>query len=183
MERQHVRAAFDCGDHSLNQYIQQFAWQNQNRYGIGTTYVMVNTLMPPILADGPIVIGYYTLAMTEVPTLGLPANLGRFPYKMVPAVLIARLAVVKQLRGKGLGTQLLRDAIERTLAIGQNVGCRCIVVDAYPTALDWYKKFGFIVVNDPVSASSTYKMILDLRTVTKALFTKQSTAISGIPDF
>jgi GNAT superfamily N-acetyltransferase len=93
------------------------------------------------------------------------------------------LAVVKQLRGKGLGTQLLRDAIERTLAIGQNVGCRCIVVDAYPTALDWYKKFGFIVVNDPVSASSTYKMILDLRTVTKALFTKQSTAISGIPDF
>jgi GNAT superfamily N-acetyltransferase len=144
---------------------------------------MVNTLMPSILADGPIVIGYYTLAMTEVPTVGLPANFRKLPYKMVPAVLIARLAVTKHLRGSGLGTRLLVDAIERALAIGQNVACRCIVVDAYPTAIDWYKKFGFIMVSDVPSISPTSKMVLDLRSVTKALFAKHNAAFSGPPDF
>jgi GNAT superfamily N-acetyltransferase len=135
---------------------------------------MVNPLMPSALMAGPPVIGYYTLAMSEVPTLGLPASFGKLPYKMVPAILIARLAVDKNLRGHGLGTRLLGDAIERALAIGKDIGCRCIVVDAYPSAVDWYKKFGFITVNDPSPNSSTCKMILDLLTVTKGLLAKQS---------
>lgn len=176
LERQHVRAVFDCGDAALNLYIRQFAWQNQTRYGIGTTYVMVDPLMPGILTPGPVVIGYYTLAMSEVPTLELSTHFGRLPYKMVPAILIARLAVDKHFRGKRLGAYLLGDAIERALVIEQNIGCRCIVVDAYPSAVDWYKKFGFIKVSDPAPNSSTCKMILDLRTVTKGLLTKEGDA-------
>ncbi|MGA9644892.1 MAG: GNAT family N-acetyltransferase, partial [Candidatus Korobacteraceae bacterium] len=110
---------------------------------------MVNPIMPDIPAAGSTVVGYYTLAMSEVPTFDLPDRFGKLPYKMVPAILIARLAVDKTLHGKGLGTCLLGDAIGRSLSIGQMAGCRCIVVDAYSSAADWYKKFGFVAVNQP----------------------------------
>jgi len=170
LERQRCRDAFDCGDSALNRYIHQFAWQNQNRFGLGITYVMVNDLMPPGLGFGPYVVGYYTLAMSEVPTASLAAaNLGKLPYKMVPAVLLARLAVDKEMRGRGLGTRLLGDAVARSVEIGQTVGCRCIVVDAYPSAVHWYTKFGFVVVSDSEPGFANCKMILDLRTATAAL--------------
>jgi predicted GNAT family N-acyltransferase len=134
---------------------------------------MVNPILPDTPAAGATVVGYYTLAMSEVPTFDLPDRFGKLPYKMVPSILIARLAVDNSLRGKGLGTYLLGDAIGRCLAIGQTVGCRCIVVDAYDSAADWYKKFGFVAVNESRLGCPTCRMILDLLTVAKGLPTDQ----------
>jgi predicted N-acetyltransferase YhbS len=59
-------------------------------------------------------------------------------------MLLARLAVDKRFTGKGLGTELLRDALFRTIAAADIAGLRAVVVDAKDEAVkQFYVKFGF----------------------------------------
>lgn len=62
----------------------------------------------------------------------------------VPVMLLARLAVDRRFAGKGLGTELLRDALLRTLSAADIAGLRAVVVDAKDEAAKgFYEKFGF----------------------------------------
>jgi predicted N-acetyltransferase YhbS len=68
-------------------------------------------------------------------------GLARHP---VPVILLARVAVDKRFSGKGLGTELLRDALLRTLEAANIAGLRAVIVDAKSEAAKrFYKKFGF----------------------------------------
>jgi len=165
LEKHHIRATFDCGDLALNDYFRRYAWQNQVRHQIGATYVAVDESQPQVA------IGYYTLAMTEISSdslLELSAALKSLPYPAIPAVLLARLAVDRRFNGRGLGRKLLADAFHRSLQIGRQVGCRCLIVDAYPSAVDWYAKFGLIEIPGARLGANTRKMFVDLRTIEKA---------------
>jgi GNAT superfamily N-acetyltransferase len=166
LEKHHVsRETFDCGDLALNEYIRRYAWQNQVRHQVGTTYVAADERQPLW------VIGYYTLAMTEIRSDSVPeasAALRSLPYAAIPAILLARLAVDARFNGRGLGRKLLADAFRRSVEIGRQVGCRCLIVDAYPGAVDWYARFGFIQIEGARSGAATQKMIIDLRTVAKS---------------
>lgn len=165
LEKQHIRATFDCGDLTLNDYLRRYAWQNQERHQMGTTYVAVDESQPLV------VIGYYTLAMSEISSHSLPelsAALKRFPYVAIPAVLLARLAVDVRFNRHGLGRKLLADAFNRSLRAGKQVGCRCLIVDAYPRAVDWYAKFGLVEIQGTRLGADTKRMFIDLRTIEKA---------------
>jgi GNAT superfamily N-acetyltransferase len=157
----HVRATFNCGDLALDEYLKEHAWQNQERHLVGTTYVAVDESEPRV------VVGYYTLAMTAIPCKLIPGLKG-LPYSDVPGMLLARLAVDLRFARRGLGPQLLADAFERALNIGYQVGCRCLIVDAFPTAVTWYQKFGLLKVEGGAPSSRTTRMFIDLRTVAKA---------------
>jgi hypothetical protein len=88
LEKSHITAAFDCGDRALNDYLRVYAWQNQQRYQVGITYDAADESKPEI------VIGYYTLAMSEIPSgSSVPEALKHLPYPTMPAILLARLAV------------------------------------------------------------------------------------------
>ena len=67
-------------------------------------------------------------------------------HPMVPALKIARLAVAKHLRTKlrGFGTELVRFAHDKALNLAEGVGCRLLTVDAYPRAVEFYQKLGFL---------------------------------------
>jgi hypothetical protein len=61
---------------------------------------------------------------------------GRYPQ---PVALLARLGVSIDYEGLGLGAGLLQDVIARTHALGEQVGCRGLVVHAETTqARDFY---------------------------------------------
>src|SRR5438552_18851975 len=106
LERSHDRSQFDCGIEPLNVYLKQYALQNQKK-GIVRNYVTCR---------GTRVVGYYSLAYGSVAQVDAPPALskgiGRYP---IPVMILARLAVDLQERGKGLGDALLKDAILRTL--------------------------------------------------------------------
>ena len=169
LAKDHDRAAFDCGDPELNKYLRLFAGQNQFKHLVGTTYVASKQDQPFII------LGYYTLAATSIPFYSLVEfpNLRNLPYKDVPAVLLARLAVSRQFQNQGIGHQLLGDAIKRTLDLTQTIGCRCLIVDAYPDAVNWYSKFGIAPLGSDPADSPTCRMLLDLRTA--ALAVKRAT--------
>jgi ribosomal protein S18 acetylase RimI-like enzyme len=58
--------------------------------------------------------------------------------------LLARLALQEHLQGRGLGTQLLVDALTRAVAAVTAVGGRFIVVDAIDEpASEFYERHGF----------------------------------------
>lgn len=162
LEHSHLVEQFDCGDSALNDYIRRYAWQNQVRYQVGVTHVAVDETQQDL------VIGYHTLASSRISRDVLLAVSGRLPYQDVPAILLGRLAVDTRFRGRGLGEALLAHALGRALELRQYVGCRCVIVDAYPEAARWYAKYGFVPIPGEPSDSPTQKMFLDLRTIEKA---------------
>ena len=62
----------------------------------------------------------------------------------MPVVLLARLAVDRTVRGRGLGGWLLRDAMLRTLAAADSIGVRALLVQAIDDeARRFYIQHGF----------------------------------------
>ncbi|MHB8293967.1 MAG: GNAT family N-acetyltransferase, partial [Acidimicrobiales bacterium] len=78
---------------------------------------------------GPIV-AYFTLAGHVIERQDLPHGIGRGSPDRIPAVLIARLALHRDLRGRGLGGVLLADASRRIVDATDIVAARLVVVDA-----------------------------------------------------
>ena len=135
LARAHDRNVFDCGVPALNEYLKQYALQNQKKHA-ARTYVATR---------GKRIFGYYTLACGSVAPDEAPpsvrAGLAKHP---IPVILLARLAVDVTERGRGLGAWLLKDALLRTLQATEIAGLRAMIVHAKDdTAKRFYEKYGF----------------------------------------
>ena len=136
----HLREHFDCGTEELNVYLRERASQDIKRKACGC-WVLVHREYP----DMPI--GYYTLSPEGVEyqdLLSLPkAEFKKLPrYKRVGAVLLGRLAVHKDFKGKGYGAILLIDAMER--AHRSEIPSVLMVTDPKDKKAEaFYRKYGF----------------------------------------
>ena len=82
---------------------------------------------------------------------------------MVPATLLARLAVDKNHSGKGIGETLLVDALYRSLSHSHEIGSVVVVVDAKDAAArNFYKHFSFIEFNE-----QPYRLYIPMATIEK----------------
>lgn len=155
--------AFDCGDDPLNNYLKRHAWANQQKSSIGVTYVAIDEGAPRT------VLGYFTLATASVPRDAFPRKYvrGLPPYDL-PLILLARLAVDRRFSGKGLGHALISEAFKIALRVADDVGCRCIITDAYRERTDWYARYGFIPL-EGAAETGPHRMFLDIRTLRLAL--------------
>ena len=154
---------FDCGDQPLNHYLQRYAWTNQEKSSIGVSYVAVDEGAPRT------VLGYFTLAMASVPRDTFPKKYvrGLPPYDL-PLILLARLAVDRRFSGRGLGHALISEALRIGMRVSDEVGCRCIIADAYRDRVSWYERYGFVAI-EGAAESGPQRMFLDVRTVRAAL--------------
>lgn len=76
-------------------------------------------------------VGYYALSTAEEQRVLLPtAKLRKGMPERVPLMLLGRLAIDANYRGKGLGAGLLIDALRRCLAASVIAGVRAIVTHA-----------------------------------------------------
>lgn len=154
---------FDCGDEPLNNYLRRYAWSNQEKSSIGVTCVAVDE------DSARLVLGYFTLAMASVPRESFPKKYVRgLPSYDLPLVLLARLAVDRRFAGRGLGDALISEAFRICLRVADEVGCRCIITDAYRNRVGWYAKYGFVPIEGGAE-SGPQRMFLDIRTVRAAL--------------
>ena len=134
----HERTAFSCGAAGLDRYLREHASQDIKR-DVARVFVAVR---PETTA----ICGYYSLSATSFQRDELPAEQGRkLPRYPVPAVLLGRLAVDRDVQGSGLGEFLLMDAMYRTLLATQVMAVHAMVVDAKDAAAaKFYRKYGFI---------------------------------------
>lgn len=133
------RSGFDCGEASLNDYLQRFARQNSKR-GSSKTYVA---------APENSVLGYFTLCAGSVALENFPL-LGRkgLP-RLVPVVHLARLAVDQGTQGQGLGEALLLGALETSLSVADIIGVMGIEVWAInDSARAFYGRYNFQTLED-----------------------------------
>lgn len=135
----HDRDGFCSGTEPLDRYLKAQASQDVKRR-LSQCFVA--------LEEGRIA-GYYTLSATSIPLDRLPLDLAkRLPrYPSIPAIRMGRLAVDQAFRGRGLGGELLADALAR--AAGAEVGAYAMVVDAKDDqATGFYRHHGFIPFED-----------------------------------
>ncbi len=111
-------------------------------------------------------VGYITLVCGEVKVNDGDVNLVEedYDYLQYPAIKIARLAVVDGTRLSGIGKTL----VEISLGIAKStvcpaVGCRFVMVDSKQSAVEFYKKCGFTLLNTQANlALENPVMFLDL---------------------
>ena len=131
----HDLGPFDSGQPDLDRWLREHARSAEARR-TARTFVWLD--------DAGSVIAYYTIAAHLLQRADLPRSIGRGNPNHIPAVLLARLALVRTLPGQGLGGALLADALTRIVAATSVVAARFVVVDAIdePAAL-FYERHGF----------------------------------------
>jgi GNAT superfamily N-acetyltransferase len=135
----HDVSRFSNGVHpSLDQWLRERARASE---GLSArTYVVCTTAEPDR------VVGYFSIAAALEGRNALPsAKIRRGMPERVPLLLIGRLAVDAEWRGRGLGSALLSNALTRCLAASEIAGVRAIVAHAIDeTAVGFYERHGFI---------------------------------------
>ncbi|WP_407517570.1 GNAT family N-acetyltransferase [Elizabethkingia anophelis] len=156
LSSEHNKKDFSCGEDLLDRYLKQQANQDIKK-GLATCTVIID--------NNNKVVGYYTLSSSSVEKDSLPEDLSKkFPpsYSSLPCVLLGRLAVDEDHKGKRLGELLLMDALTKCLSTSREIGILCVVVDPLnDKAIAFYKKYGFIEL--PTSG----KMMISIKTIEK----------------
>jgi predicted N-acetyltransferase YhbS len=97
-----------------------------------------------VTCRGGRVVGFYALASASVDRADTPGRVRRNMPDPVPVILLSRLAIDVEDHGRGLGAQLLRDAITRSVAAARIVGVRALLVHSlHDQAPEFYAHFGF----------------------------------------
>ena len=138
----HERGQFSCGQQMLDRFIRELVTQYEKRQ-LGRTFVLVRP-------DSPTVLGYYTLAASSLAFEVVPKSLVKhLPKHPIPTILLARLAVDQSLQGRGLGADLLMNALERAAALSTSIGIHFVEVDAIDEkARQFYERYGFTPLID-----------------------------------
>jgi GNAT superfamily N-acetyltransferase len=136
----HDVSEFSCGKPSLGHWLKTRALSNQDK---GFTAVLV-------VHEADRVIGYYGLAPTAVVPSVLPRSIrtGQ-PPDPVPCLLLGQLATDVAWTGKGIGTGLLKHALQRCVTAASLIGGRALIVNAVDDeAGEFWKRRGFIPSKD-----------------------------------
>jgi len=122
-------AEFDSGERSLDDWLRKRAVTNQAT-GASRCFVTCRDTR---------VVGYYALATGSVQRLETSRRIGQGMPEPIPVVLLGRLAVDRKEQGRSLGSNLLRDAITRTVEAAEIIGLRALLVHALnERARDFY---------------------------------------------
>jgi GNAT superfamily N-acetyltransferase len=130
----HELDAFDSGVAPLDDWLKRRARRNEAE-GASRTFV---------IRAGRRVVGYYSLAAGSILHSAATGRVRRNMPDPVPVLLLGRLAVDRGWHGRGLGADLLYDAVLRALGAAESVGVRAILVHAISAeAKAFYEKHGF----------------------------------------
>jgi GNAT superfamily N-acetyltransferase len=152
----HDLAGFDCGEASLNHWLQRRAAANQAS-GASRTYVV---------CEGRSVVAFYALASSAVTTAAAPGRFRRNMPDPVPVVVLGRLAVATPHRGQGLGRALFQDAALRVIHAADAIGIRGMMVHALSEeAKAFYLHLG--LEESPLDPMTLMATVADLRATTQ----------------
>lgn len=137
----HDRAAFDCGEPLLNDFLRTKAAKHQTQR-VSRSFVLTDDAEPERI------LGYYSLSNSQIAREHLREEEAKsLPRHPIPAVMLARLAVDKTQQGKRYGEWLLMDAIKRCALVGQQSGVYALLVEAKnEVAKRFYERFGFAAI-------------------------------------
>lgn len=157
-----VSRVFTCGDADLDDFFKNDSL-HYTGHKLASTY---------IVEDSDDLLAYFSIAndRISVDCFDRSSAFSKFRKRFVntkrirgyPAVKICRLAVNDFLRKNGIGTEII-NFLKATFHKRQRSACRFLTVDAYRSSVDFYRKNGFIPINDIIdSRKCTVSMYFDL---------------------
>jgi GNAT superfamily N-acetyltransferase len=155
LRRDHPVDGFNCGRDELDRFLIRYAFGNQQA-NASQTYLGLHDAE---------VIGFCCLVVGEVAYADAPERLAKgLARHPVPIMLLARLAVRTDWRGRGIGAGLLKDAMRRTLQAADIGGIRAFAVHAKDaSARRFYEHFDFTA--SPTDPLHLFLLIKDLRRI------------------
>ncbi|WP_193185842.1 GNAT family N-acetyltransferase [Nisaea sediminum] len=145
--RKHDRAAFSSGIRSIDNYLKLTAKKHDLN-----DHAKIFVVTEP---DSEKVIGFYALSSHSVSQKIVPIGIARNApnHGNIPCVFLSMIGVDKAHQGKGIGTGLLIDAMNRVARRSADVGTAAIVLDVLVDAqddeetirrrLNFYQNMGF----------------------------------------
>lgn len=136
----HDVSQFSCGKPALDHWLKTRALPNQQK---GFTAVLV-------VHENSRVVGYYGLAPTAVVPNTLPRSIRTSqPPDPVPCLLLAQLATDLHWAARGIGTGLLKHALQRSVTAANLIGGRALMVNAIDAeAAAFWRRRGFLPSKD-----------------------------------
>jgi len=119
LSAEHDLSSFDCGESALNDWLRHRALKNESRFS--RTYV--------VCQDNR-VIAYFCISAGAVERTAAPGKVRRNAPDTIPVSIIGRLAVSHDYGGRGLGADLLADALRRIAIASQSIGIAAVLVHA-----------------------------------------------------
>ena len=155
----HNISDFSCGKPALDRWLKARALSNQEK---GFTAVLV-------VHDDNRVVGFYGLAPTPIVPDQLPRTIrtGQ-PPDPVPCLLLGQLATDEGWRGRGIGTALVKHALQRCVQASALIGGRALVVNAVDdeAAAFWVRRGFTPAKHDPLIL---YRSISDIAATLAAI--------------
>lgn len=152
---------FDCGDDDLNGFLVDDAKGFLDKR-IANTFILV---------DEGNVVAYFCLLNDKISKQEVTGNQwrkikDRFPkgkkFSSYPAIKIGRFAVSSHYQGRNIGTMLM-NLIKDRLDTDRNYSAfRFITVDAYLSAIDFYRKNNFVQLTQQKENNHTRLMFFDM---------------------
>ena len=157
---------FDCGDTDLNEFLAEDA-KHFLQKRIANTF---------ILEDEGKIAAYFCLLNDKISRVEITNSRWRkikdsFPegkrFRSYPSVKIGRFAVSKDYKGQHIGMYMM-SIIKHLIDENANYSAyRFLTVDAYISAVDFYTKNGFSVLNQKDEDEHTRLMYFDMLTLTQ----------------
>ena len=158
-------AAFDCGDDDLNRFLLDDA-KHAQELRIANTFILE--------ADDGRIAAYFCLLNDRISRSEITGSRwkkirAKFPvskqFRSYPCIKVGRFAVSVDYHGQSVGTWLMNKLKER-LNVGQNQSAfRYITVDAYLSAIEFYRKNGFQELTKKEEDEHTRLMFFDMMDV------------------
>ena len=135
-------SAFDCGEPALNDRLRHRALKNESRFW--RTYVV---------CAGNAVVGYFCVSAGSVERGIVPDRMPRNAPDRIPVSAVGRLAVSRNHAGKGLGANLLADALGRIASASHIIGVGAVLVQAKDDAA---RRFYADLIEYPADSRSPF---------------------------
>lgn len=136
LNKSHNRRAFQTGQAEVDEWLKKSAFQSQKKH-LSTTKVLLD--------DGGRIVGYYTLATSQVDFSDLPTDLAKkLPRRSLPIGVLAWLGVDQSFQGRGIGSRLLATSLSDCYEASQTFAFIAVVLDCINAeAKSFYQQFDF----------------------------------------
>lgn len=142
LSRSTLREGFSCGRPRIDNFFAKSALEKNDKN-------QVKVHVAELLENGQRTnraIGFYSVCVRTIGCKKFKKRIQKIfqHYGGVPVVYLSMIGVTESFAGKGVGSYLLADALNRSLKVSKDVGIHGIALDAATSHLvDFYEKFGF----------------------------------------